>query len=81
MGEWAPHEYFELQDLINFKHLCAVKWAAMAGLAKDEELRAILLTEAETAQKHFLELKDLMGEAPLKKGHRAGGMRDGGVRS
>ncbi len=56
----AAHESFELHELITFKNVCATKSSVMAGLVKDEELKALLNQELNTSQEHIRELQDLI---------------------
>lgn len=56
----APHEAFELHELLTFKNVCATKSAAMSGLVKDEELKTLLRNDFTIGQAHIRELTDLM---------------------
>lgn len=38
----APHETYELHELLTFKNLCLTKSATMSGLVQDQELKSIL---------------------------------------
>ncbi len=42
----APHETYELHELLTFKNLCLTKSATMSGLAQDQELKSILEQDA-----------------------------------
>ncbi|KAA9015743.1 hypothetical protein [Niallia endozanthoxylica] len=41
----APHETYELHELLTFKNLCLTKSATMSGLAQDQELQNILTSD------------------------------------
>ena len=56
----APHEAFELHELLTFKNVCATKSATMAGLVKDEELKTMLQQDFTVSQGHIKELQNLM---------------------
>jgi similar to spore coat protein len=56
----APHEAFELHELLTFKNVCATKSATMAGLVKDEELKSIMQQDFSVSQGHIRELQNLM---------------------
>lgn len=38
----APHETYELHELLTFKNLCLTKSATMSSLVQDQELKNIL---------------------------------------
>lgn len=56
----APHETFELHELLTFKSVCATKSATMAGLVKDEELKTMLQQDFSMTQAHIKELQNLI---------------------
>jgi similar to spore coat protein len=56
----APHEAFELHELLTFKNVCATKSVTMAGLVKDEELKSIMQQDFSVSQGHIRELQNLM---------------------
>lgn len=56
----APHETFELHELLTFKNVCATKSVAMAGLVKDPELKAILQQDLSITQGQIRELQSLI---------------------
>jgi similar to spore coat protein len=56
----APHEAFELHELLTFKNVCAIKSVTMAGLVKDEELKSIMQQDFSVSQGHIRELQNLM---------------------
>ncbi|MCX8130959.1 MAG: spore coat protein [Clostridia bacterium] len=61
----APHETFELHELLTFKNVCATKSATMAGLVKDQELKSLLQTDFTAAQGHIRELQGLIQQSDL----------------
>ncbi len=56
----APHESFELHELLTVKNICATKSSAMANLVKDEELKDLMRNDFATSQEHIRELRDLL---------------------
>ncbi|KNY29354.1 spore coat protein [Pseudobacteroides cellulosolvens] len=64
----APHEAFELHEILTFKNVCATKSATMAGLVKDQELKGLLEQDFSVAQGHIRELQDLMQGATWATG-------------
>jgi similar to spore coat protein len=42
----APHETYELHELLTFKNLCLTKSATMGALVQDAELKNILEQDA-----------------------------------
>ncbi|TYQ16663.1 UNVERIFIED_CONTAM: hypothetical protein Cloal_3231 [Acetivibrio alkalicellulosi] len=56
----APHEAFEIHELMTFKNLCATKAATMSGLVKDEELKSLMQQDFTTAQGQIKELQELI---------------------
>jgi similar to spore coat protein len=56
----APHESFELHELLTVKNICATKSSAMANLVKDEELKGLMQNDFNTSQEHIRELRDLL---------------------
>ncbi|HEY9059962.1 MAG TPA: spore coat protein [Pseudobacteroides sp.] len=61
----APHETFELHELLTFKNVCATKSSAMAGLVKDEELRTLMQQDFTVSQGQIKELQDLIQSSEL----------------
>lgn len=61
----APHETFELHELLTFKNICATKSSAMAGLVKDEELKILLQQDFTISQSHIKELRELIQSSIL----------------
>ncbi|MCB8814336.1 spore coat protein [Desulfosporosinus shakirovi] len=56
----APHETYELHEILMFKNVCATKSSAMVGFIKDEDLRMLLQDDLVTSQEHIKELQDLI---------------------
>ena len=56
----APHETFEIHELLVFKSVCATKSKAMTAFAKDEELKSILLDDFAASQEQLKELRSLL---------------------
>jgi len=56
----APHETFELHELLTFKNICATKSATMSSLVKDEELKSMLEQDFTMAQGHIRELQSFI---------------------
>ena len=49
----APHETFELHELLTVKNICATKSSAMANLVKDEELKTLMRNDFTASQEHI----------------------------
>lgn len=56
----APHETFELHELISFKSVCATKAATMSALVNDEELKSIMQQDLKSTQDQIRELRSLI---------------------
>lgn len=56
----APHETFELHELLTFKNVSATKASSMIGLVQDQELKMLMQQDFSTSQMHIRELKDLI---------------------
>ena len=61
----APHETFELHELLTFKNVCATKSSAMAVLVKDEELKTLMQKDFTVSQGQIKELQDLIQSSEL----------------
>lgn len=61
----APHETFELHELLTFKNVCATKSSAMAGLVKDEELKTLMQQDFTISQGQIKELQTLIQSSEL----------------
>lgn len=56
----APHETFEIHELLTFKNVCATKSATMSALVKDEELKSLMQQDFSNTQGHIKELQNLL---------------------
>lgn len=56
----APHETFEVHELLTFKNVCATKAAAMSTLVSDQELKNIMQTDLSMSKDHVRELQSLL---------------------
>jgi len=56
----APHESFDLHELLTFKNICATKSGTMVKLVTDDELKSILDQDFSNTQEHIKELKGLL---------------------
>ncbi|MBS3678900.1 hypothetical protein KGF86_01600 [Ornithinibacillus massiliensis] len=56
----ALHERLELQEVLSFKNLCLTKAAIMQGLVGCEELKGILVIDAEKGKAHVEQLTNLL---------------------
>lgn len=63
----APHETFELHEILTFKNVCATKSATMVGFVDNEELKTMLQQDFATAQEHIKELRELIQSSQLLK--------------
>lgn len=56
----APHESFDLHELLTFKNVCATKASIMSGLAGDSELKTLLQQDFTASRQHIQELQELL---------------------
>lgn len=63
----APHESFEIHELLTFKNLCATKSAMMSKLVQDEALRTLLVSDVATTKQQVMELKTLLEASSMKE--------------
>lgn len=56
----APHEMFELHEILTFKNVCATKSSAMAGLVSDDDLKTILQDDFDLSRQHIKDLQFLL---------------------
>ncbi|CAM3725344.1 hypothetical protein [Mesobacillus zeae] len=56
----APHETYELHELLTFKNLCLTKSTMMGGLAKDSELQSILQEDASMTREQIQRIQEFM---------------------
>jgi len=59
----APHETFEVHELLTFKNVCATKSATMAGLVKDQDLKSMLQQDFSASQGQIRELQGLLQQS------------------
>jgi similar to spore coat protein len=63
----APHETFDIHELLTIKNISATKCAAMSALVKDSELKDLMRQEFELAQIHIDELSRLLKSSVLNE--------------
>lgn len=56
----APHETFNLHELLQLKNICALKSSGLSANVTDPKLRLILESDLEISQQQIRELKDLI---------------------
>lgn len=56
----APHEAYELHELLTFKNICATKSDAMSKIVKDDRLRMLLEEDFSLGIDHIRELQSLL---------------------
>lgn len=61
----APHESFEVHELLNFKNVCLTKSVTMSSLVSDEKLKSLIQEDITTTQGQIKELKGLMESSPM----------------
>lgn len=61
----APHETFDIHELLVLRTVAATKSSAMAKLIKDEDLKEILQQDFSSTQEHIRELKSLLQSSVL----------------
>jgi similar to spore coat protein len=71
----APHETFELHELLTFKNVCATKSAAMAELVKNEALKNMLEQDFSMAQQQIRELQNLIQTSEYATGYASMNMK------
>ncbi len=71
----APHESFELHELLTVKNICATKSSEMANLVKDEELKGLMQNDFTASQEHIRELRGLLKMSEFTD---TGALRDAG---
>lgn len=73
----APHETFEIHELLTFKNVCATKAAAMSTLVTDQELKSMLQQDLTTAQQHIKELQGLLKTSQFATGQTGSVLESG----
>jgi similar to spore coat protein len=63
----APHETFEIHELLTIKNITATKCAAMSALVKGPELKDLMRQEFDLAQTHITELSRLLESSVLNE--------------
>lgn len=63
----APHETFDLHELLSFKNVCATKSSAMSGFVTDEELKTLMQQDFTNSQIQIKELMYLLKSSELIK--------------
>ena len=56
----APHETFELHELLTLKNVCATKSASMVNLVQDSELKSLLQQDVANSKNQVKELQNLI---------------------
>jgi len=56
----APHETYELHELLTFKNLCLTKSTTMSGIAQDQELKSILQQDATKTRDQIQRIQEFM---------------------
>ncbi len=54
----APHEAFEIHELLQLKNICALKASGLTGMVADPKLRLILQNDLENSQQQIKELRE-----------------------
>lgn len=56
----APHETYELHELMTFKNLCLTKSTMMSGLVQDSELKNILQKDVTKTKGQIQRMQEFM---------------------
>lgn len=59
----APHETFEIHELLQLKNNCALKASSLSGMVADPKLRLILETELDKTQNQIKDLRELVQQS------------------
>ncbi len=59
----APHEAFEIHELLQLKNNCALKASSLSGMVADPKLRLILETELDKTQNQIKDLRELLQQS------------------
>lgn len=62
-NEIAPHEAFEVHELLGFKNVCLTKSVTMSPMVSDAGLKALLQEDITTGKRQITELKGLIEKA------------------
>lgn len=58
--EIAPHEAFEIHELLQLKNICALKTAGLTDSIADPKLKVILETDLKNSQLQIQELREFV---------------------
>ncbi|GIM27771.1 spore coat protein CotF [Clostridium polyendosporum] len=61
----APHEAFELHEILTFKNVCLTKAVTMSALVSDSNLKNILQQDITQTQSEIKELRDLISRSNM----------------
>ncbi len=61
----APHEAFELHEILTFKNVCLTKSSAMAAFVKDDELAEIMRQDFNISRGQIKEIRDFLQSSEL----------------
>lgn len=61
----APHETFDIQELLTLRVVAATKCSAMSKMVKNPELKSILQQDLLAAKEHISELQNLIQSSVL----------------
>ncbi|MEH7109422.1 MULTISPECIES: DUF892 family protein [Bacillaceae] len=56
----APHETYELHELLTFKNICLTKSATMSGLVQDPQLKSILEQDVTKTKEQVQRIQEFM---------------------
>jgi len=59
----APHEAFEIHELIQLKNICALKASGLTDNIADPKLRLILEEDLKNSQEQIKELRELIQQS------------------
>ncbi|OPJ60389.1 spore coat protein [Clostridium oryzae] len=59
----APHEAFELHEILTFKNTCLTKSVTMSPLVSDQKLKTLMQQDITTTEGHIKQLKGLMEQS------------------
>lgn len=59
----APHEAFEIHELLQMKNLCTMKLSSLSGMVSDPKLRVMVESDMEKTQTHIEDLRNLLQQS------------------
>lgn len=62
----APHEAFEIHELLQLKNICALKSSGLTNNVADPKLRLILETDLKNSQEQIKELREFIAQSEYK---------------